>query len=293
MKTMIRRPVFPIREVVRVSRPHQWVKNAAVFASPAAAGSLFLWSVAWHTTLGMIAFVLASATTYIVNDISDAEADRLHPLKCDRPIAAGDLSPTTARSSAIVFASASLIIAMLAGLWFSVVLVSYLLTTTLYSTWLKHIPVVDVITVTVGFALRVVAGSFAAHSELSIYLISGVAAAAAFISVGKRAGEVGRLGDAAPEHRSVLRWYTLRRSRVLLFITQSMCFGSVIGLTLTSMSLAFAGPAILVSAVVLERFRRLVAAGQVDDPVRLVGSDRLIMLSAAAFIVLIGSGIYL
>ncbi len=251
------------------------------------------WSPAWHALLGMIAFVLASAVTYIINDISDAEADRLHPLKCSRPIAAGDLSSSAARSAAIVLAAAALAISIFAGAWFSTTLVAYLVTTTLYSTWLKHIPVVDVITVTTGFALRVVGGALASGSGLSVYLITGVAAAAAFISVGKRAGEVGRLGDSAPNHRSVLRWYTSRRNRTLLFITQAICFGSVVGLALTAMPIWWSTPSIMVSAAILERFRRLVASGHVDDPVRLVASDRVLMFGAAAFIMLTGSGIYL
>jgi len=241
----------------------------------------------------MVAFVLASSVTYIINDISDAEADKVHPLKRDRPIAAGTLGASQARSAAVVIAMAALALAAVAGLWFSVTLVAYLATTTLYSTWLKHVPVVDVVTVTTGFALRVVAGGFAADSGLPVYLISGVAGAAAFISIGKRAGEVGRLGASAPDHRTVLRWYTPRRNRALLFITELVCFGSIIGLASTTMGATFSVPAIATSVVILERFRLLVAAGHVDDPVHLVTSDRVIMLSAAAFIFLMGAGIYL
>ncbi len=293
MTTTIRRTTPPIREIIRVARPHQWVKNAAVFAAPAAAGSMLEWSPVWHTAVAMSAFVLASAVTYIVNDICDAEADRLHPLKRSRPIAAGTLSPTTARSAAILIAIAALAVSLSVGLWFTLVLSGYLATTSLYSTWLKRIPIVDVITVTTGFALRVVAGAFAAHSPMSVFLLAGVAGAAAFISIGKRAGEVGRLGDEAPEHRSVLRWYTPRRNRGLLLVTQLVCFGSIIGLTTTIMAATYSAPAIVTSAVILERFRRLVAAGHVDDPVRLVVSDRVIALGAAAFVIIIGAGIYL
>jgi len=293
MTTTIRRTAPPIREIIRVSRPHQWVKNGAVFAAPAAAGSVFAWSSAWRAGVGMVAFVLASSVTYIINDISDAEADKLHPLKRDRPIAAGTLGASQARSAAIVIAAAALALSAVAGLWFSITLVAYLATTTLYSSWLKHIPVVDVVTVTTGFALRVVAGAFAADSEMSVYLISGVAGAAAFISIGKRAGEVGRLGASAPNHRAVLRWYTPKRNRALLFITQLVCFGSIIGLASTTMAATFSVPAVVASAVILERFRRLVAAGHVDDPVHLVTSGRVIMLSAAGFIILMGAGIYL
>lgn len=293
MTTTVGLTAPPIRELIRVSRPHQWVKNGAVFAAPAMAGTLFEWPSAWRSGLGVVAFVLASAVTYIINDISDAEADKLHPLKCDRPIASGALSATQARSGAVVIAATAVALSAVAGLWFSVTLLAYLATTTLYSTWLKHIPVVDVVTVTTGFALRVVAGAFAAHSGISAYLIIGVAGAAAFISIGKRAGEVGRLGASAPDHRAVLRWYTPRRNRALLFITQLVCFGSIIGLASTTMAAAYSVPAIIAAGVILERFRILVAAGHVDDPVRLVTSDRVIMLSTAGFILVMGAGIYL
>lgn len=293
MTTTIRRATPQIREIIRVSRPHQWIKNGAVFAAPAAAGTIFELDVAWHTGLAMLAFVVASAVTYIVNDISDAEADRLHPLKRSRPIAAGTLSPTAARNAAAALAATALAMSAVLGLWVILTLLAYLATTTLYSTWLKHLPVIDVITVSTGFALRIVAGSFAASSGLSGYLLAGVGAAAAFISVGKRAGEIGRLGNDASSHRSVLSWYNPRRNRILLMVTQLACLGSIIGLTTTTMAATYSVASIIAAAVILERFRRLVAAGQVDDPVHLVVSDRVIGIGAIVFTLIIGAGIYL
>jgi len=293
MTTTFRRATLPIREIIRVTRPHQWVKNAAVFAAPVAAGSLVDWSSQWHTVLAMIAFVLASAVTYIVNDISDAEADRLHPLKGLRPIAARTLSPERARSVAILLVVSALAVSLTIGLLFSLVVTAYLGTTTIYSTWLKQIPLIDVATVAFGFTLRVLAGAIAAHSGISVYLLTGVAAAAAFISIGKRAGEVGRLGDDAPAHRATLRWYTPTRNRRLLLITELICFGSIIGLTTTIMAASLSAPSIVAAALILERFRHLVASGTVDDPVRLVVSDRFIFLSATTFVLLFGAGIYL
>ena len=293
MTTTIRRATPKIREIIRVSRPHQWVKNAAVFAAPAAAGLVFEWSVAWRTAVAMAAFIAASAVTYIINDISDAEADRLHPLKRSRPIAAGTLAPVTAKRAASVLAAASLGASAVIGMWFTITLVAYLATTTLYSTWLKHLPLVDVITVSTGFALRVVAGAFAASSGLSIYLLAGVGAAAAFISIGKRAGEIGRLGSSASSHRTVLEWYSPARTRFLLGATEVVCLGSIAGLTTTTMNAIHSTGAIAVSVVILERFRRLVAAGHVDDPVHLVVSDRVIGIGAAVFTLIVGAGVYL
>lgn len=293
MTTTIRRAARPIREIIRVTRPHQWVKNAAVFAAPVAAGSLIDWPSQWHTAVAMIAFVLASAVTYIVNDISDAEADRLHPMKRQRPIAAGTLSPERARSAAILLAILAMATSLMIGLLFSLVVAAYLGTTTFYSTWLKQVPLIDVATVAFGFTLRVLAGAIAAHSGISVYLLTGVAAAAAFISIGKRAGEVGRLGDNAAEHRATLHWYTPARNRRLLLITELICFGSIVGLTTTIMAASFSAPSIIAAALVLERFRHLVAAGTVDDPVRLVVSDRFVFMSATAFVLLFGAGIYL
>ena len=146
--------------VVRLLRPRQWIKNLLVFASPAAAGVLDEPDHAGRAAIVFVAFCLAASGAYCLNDAADAEADRLHPLKRHRPVAAGLVTPALAvplgrrpagRSGSRV--------AGLTGSWAPVgVIAIYVALQPAYTYWLKHVAVIDLVVVAAGFVLRAVAG---------------------------------------------------------------------------------------------------------------------------------------
>jgi decaprenyl-phosphate phosphoribosyltransferase len=202
-------PVGRLQAVVRTARPKQWCKNVLVFAAPASAGVLTEAGQLWRTCVAFVAFCLAASGTYFLNDALDAEADREHPTKRLRPVAAGTLSVTAARAIGITLVIAGIAVAApvnggkLAG-----VVAGYVALTISYSLWLKHEPVIDLAAVAAGFVLRAVAGGVATNVGLSDWFLIVAGAGSLFIVSGKRSAEMTALGEDSGNHRATLDEYT-------------------------------------------------------------------------------------
>jgi decaprenyl-phosphate phosphoribosyltransferase len=202
------RPSFA-RSLLRTARPKQWVKNVLVFAAPAAAGVLSEPAQFARTMVAFVAFCLAASGTYFLNDAMDAEADRLHPTKRHRAVAAGYITPTQAKVVAVVLIVAALAISApfntgrLVG-----VVGAYVVVTVSYSLWLKHEPILDLGAVAAGFGLRAIAGGYATGVELSNFFLIVVGAGSLFIVAGKRHAELATLGDSSTSHRATLGEYS-------------------------------------------------------------------------------------
>jgi 4-hydroxybenzoate polyprenyltransferase len=188
-------------------RPRQWVKNLFVLAGLLFAQKLFT----PRAVLALAAFAIfcaLSGAMYLLNDVADREKDRLHPRKRERPIASGRLSVPVAMVAALVL----LVLALGAGVaisWtFAGVALAYAVLLTSYSVWLKHIVLVDVLAVAVGFVLRAVAGAVAIDVEISGWLLICTILLALFLALGKRRHEYLALGDEAGRHRPILAEYS-------------------------------------------------------------------------------------
>ncbi|MEX2100545.1 MAG: decaprenyl-phosphate phosphoribosyltransferase [Acidimicrobiia bacterium] len=198
-----------LRSIVRTARPKQWTKNVLVFAAPAAAGVLDQGDHLLETLVAFAAFCFAASGAYFLNDASDAEADRLHPTKRDRPVAAGELSVNMARGIGIGLIVASLLIAApindgkLTG-----VIAAYLAVTVAYSLWLKHEAVIDLAAVAAGFVFRAIAGGVATNVQLSDWFLIVAGAGSLFMVTGKRHAEQIELGSASHGHRATLAEYS-------------------------------------------------------------------------------------
>lgn len=193
---------------VRLARPKQWVKNVLVVAAPGAAGVLGEPSALASTGIAFACFCLAASGTYFLNDAVDAEADRTHPVKRNRPVAAGTISRTAAVVGGIVLVVASIGLAFAARWPLAVVVAAYLAQTTLYSVWLKHEAVLDLACVASGFVLRAVAGGVAVPVPISPWFLIVTGAASLFMVTGKRHAELVDLGDGAVGHRRALAGYS-------------------------------------------------------------------------------------
>jgi decaprenyl-phosphate phosphoribosyltransferase len=191
---------------VRAMRPRQWIKNVLVVTAPLAAGKLFQPPVLWHTALAFVAFCLISATVYLVNDVRDVEEDRLHPRKRFRPIAAGELAPSAAMVLAAVTAALGFAIGFLTSPRLGITLAVYLAVQILYSLFLKHLPVVDLVVVASGFLLRAIAGGVAADIRLSQWFLLVAAFGSLFMVAGKRYSEMKAIGADAGTRRSLERY---------------------------------------------------------------------------------------
>ncbi len=190
---MIRRFSFLVRSL----RPVQWLKNGFVLAPLVFSGGIDD-SLGWARSLmAMAAFCAAASATYLINDIIDREADRAHPTKRNRPIAAREVSVRLALVTAIVLvAIAALIAALLKGL-FPLVLGCYFTLTLLYSGFLKRAVFIDVMVVAAGFVLRVVGGAVAIPVAVSHWLLVCAYLLALYLALGKRRSELVLLGDGA------------------------------------------------------------------------------------------------
>ncbi len=148
-----RRRALPLALLVE-ARPKQWAKNVLVFAAPGAAAVLTQRTVFLQASVAFVAFCLAASGTYYLNDAGDVAADRLHPTKRFRPIAAGEIPVPLAQFIGGLLIAAGVAISFLAHWQLAVVIVVYVLLTTLYTVWLKHVVVFDVVAVASGFVLR-------------------------------------------------------------------------------------------------------------------------------------------
>jgi 4-hydroxybenzoate polyprenyltransferase len=189
-------------------RPGQWAKNLIVFAGLLFGLRLFDATAVGRALAAFAVFCVLSGVVYLVNDIADRHTDRQHPHKARRPIASGALPVPMALLSAIVLGMAALAGAFALGPRFFLVAASYLALLLLYSGPLKHIVIIDVLTIAVGFVLRAVAGAVAVDVEISRWLLVCTILLALFISLAKRRHELLLLTDGAVSHRPILGEYT-------------------------------------------------------------------------------------
>jgi decaprenyl-phosphate phosphoribosyltransferase len=198
-----------LKAVIRTARPKQWTKNVLVFAAPAAAGVLDQRDALLQTLVAFVGFCLAASGTYFLNDANDAAADRLHPTKRMRPIAAGDLDIRTARVIAVVLILLSLAVtAPINDFKLMGVVAGYVLVTLSYTFWLKYEPVIDLAAVAAGFVFRAIAGGVATNVPLSDWFLIVAGAGSLFIVTGKRHAEQVELGSDSLEHRRTLGEYS-------------------------------------------------------------------------------------
>jgi len=192
-------------------RPRQWPKNGFIFFALIFDKQLFIPEQFLKTLAGFFLFCLISSAVYLFNDIADAEADRNHPEKKFRPIASGTLPVRVALTATMLLIVVTLPLAYLLQPWFALILAVYLVNNVLYSRWLKHVPVLDVLILSSGFVLRVAAGVvlISPVERFSPWLYMITVLFSLYIVLGKRRAELNLLAKGASAHRKVFDGYTL------------------------------------------------------------------------------------
>jgi 4-hydroxybenzoate polyprenyltransferase len=189
-------------------RPDQWTKNLLVFAGLLFGKRLLDPAAVADATVAFAIFCALSGAIYLINDIVDRDIDRRHPLKAQRPLASGALSVPVAAGAAGVLISAGLAGAFLIHRPFGLVAAAYVALFLLYSATLKHIVILDVLTIAVGFVLRAAGGAFAIDVQISQWLLVCTILLALFIALAKRRHELVLLAAGAVDHRPILGEYT-------------------------------------------------------------------------------------
>jgi 4-hydroxybenzoate polyprenyltransferase len=199
-----------LKALIKAMRPRQWTKNGFIFFALIFDKQLFLLGPFLRTLAGFFLFCLISSSVYLLNDISDIEADRQHPEKKHRPLASGELPVGVAQGAALILALISLSLGYLLEPVFAGILALYFVINLLYSRWLKHVPILDVLIVSSGFVLRVAAGvALITVERFSPWLYMLTILFSLYIGLGKRRAEMDLLAQEASAHRKVLDGYTL------------------------------------------------------------------------------------
>lgn len=219
-----------LRDIIRLLRPRQWTKNLAVFAALLFSGQLFSVEVLLHVSYGFLIFCGLSSAIYIVNDLFDIEKDRLHPFKRFRPLAHGDVSPKLAIVLAILLAVGSATASYFINPAFFVIAIIYLVLNLAYSAYLKHIEIIDILTLAAGYILRVFAGEIVSDTHISAWLFLTVISLSLFLAIGKRRSEITLLSHQPANKqvstRKTLSHYTDKLLDVYLSIFATSTFMS-------------------------------------------------------------------
>lgn len=208
VETAKRGPIRMVLGVVKTARPRQWAKNVLVFVAPFTAAKITDGPVLVDALIAFVTFSLVASSVYLVNDAVDVEADRAHPTKCKRPIAAGIVPVPVAYATAAVFFAAGLGLSFLATPQLAIVLAVYEAVQLGYCFGLKHQPVVDLAIVGSGFLMRAIAGGVAAGIALSQWFLLVTAFGSLFMVAGKRYAEIMLFERTGAKIRSSLKKYT-------------------------------------------------------------------------------------
>ena len=283
--------------LLRQARPKQWVKNLLVFAAPGAAGVLNEWPSLWRSMVIFIAFCLASSGTYYWNDLFDVESDRNHPTKQYRPIASGQIPVGVARLVGSLLLVAGIGLAATTRWQAAIVVLAYVVLTTLYSVVLKHIAVVDLIAVAAGFVLRAVGGAVATDVEMSKWFSLTISFASLFIVAGKRYAELRDLGEDA-QTRATLDDYSLGFLRIVLSVScasalVTYCIWAFDTRELSTSTWPFYELSIIPMATALLRYTLILEQGHGAAPEEIFAHDRVLQILGAIWLVTFGLGVYL
>ena len=199
------------KALIKTMRLRQWPKNGFIFFGLIFDKRLFILEPFLRTVAGFFLFGLVSSAVYLFNDIADVEADRNHPEKKFRPIASGKLPINVALGVALLLTIIALPLAYLLSPIFALILVAYLIINLLYSRWLKHVAILDVLIISSGFVLRVAAGVALIYpvERFSPWLYMITILFSLYIGLGKRRAEMNLLAQGASAHRKVFEGYTI------------------------------------------------------------------------------------
>jgi 4-hydroxybenzoate polyprenyltransferase len=197
-----------VTDILRTARPKQWVKNGFVFAALIFASKLGHADLVARTAVAFLLFCVLSSAVYFMNDALDVEADRRHPLKAMRPIAAGRIPVRFALGIAVALSAVSVALAFALDTGFGLVALGYLALQIAYSVQLKHLVLIDVFVIAGGFVLRAAGGAVVIHVTISPWLYLCTILVSLFLGFGKRRHELVLLEDTARVHRRNLEEYT-------------------------------------------------------------------------------------
>ncbi|HEY8979312.1 MAG TPA: decaprenyl-phosphate phosphoribosyltransferase [Streptomyces sp.] len=285
-------PAVPARGVLygllKTARPKQWVKNVLVVAAPAAAGRLLSWHAAAQIALVFALFTACAAAVYLINDARDADADRAHPTKRRRPVAAGQVPvPLAYAVGGLLAASGPALALRLSTPGVAALLAAYVALQLAYCVSLKHVLVVDLAVVSTGFLMRATAGGLALGIPLSRWFLITTGFGALFMVAAKRYSEAVQMAGKAGATRALLTEYT---TGYLRFVWQLAAGVAVLGYCLWALEGAGPWRQLSTVAFILAVLRYAVFAdrGTAGEPEEVVLGDRALAVIGVVWVAMYG-----
>ncbi|MCZ4517011.1 decaprenyl-phosphate phosphoribosyltransferase [Rhodococcus ruber] len=282
--------------IVKALRPRQWVKNVLVLAAPLAAGSVTDRDVLLSVALAFIVFCFAASGIYLVNDALDVEADRAHPTKRFRPIAAGVLPVNVAYGMAVVSLGLAIGLSFIANWKLALVIGVYIAVQLAYCFGLKHQAVLDICIVSSGFLLRAIAGGVAASIPLSQWFLLIMAFGSLFMAAGKRYAELQLAERTGAKIRKSLENYTTTYLRFVWTLSATavvICYGLWAFQQDAETDSNWFAISMIPFTIAILRYAVDVDGGEAGEPEEIALGDRVLQLLAIAWIGVVGVAVYL
>lgn len=286
-----------MKQYLKLIRIEQYVKNIFVFAPLFFSGSFLNSDLLIKTFLCFISFCLASSSVYIMNDYFDIEQDKLHPTKSKRPIAAGTISKNSAVILFFLFLTTAFIISYLNNLATFYIILCYFILNVFYTLILKHIPLLDINIIAVGFVLRIIAGGFAASVEPSIWILIETYLLALFLALAKRRTDF-VLHSQGLEVRKNIEGYNLIFIDITLGVLSSIIIICYIFYCISPEIQHHYQSNLLYLSIIfvlngLIRYLKLAIVDQTThSPSLIIMKDRFIQFTILGFVLLLGSLLY-
>jgi decaprenyl-phosphate phosphoribosyltransferase len=287
--------------LIKAIRPRQWVKNVLVFAAPVAAlgDDRYAYDyreVLVRVLLAFVVFSLAASCVYLVNDARDVEADRAHPTKRFRPIAAGVVPEWLAYVLAVVLGAASLVLSWLVTPNLALVMALYIVIQLAYCFGLKHQPVIDICIVSSGFLIRAIAGGVAAGVPLSQWFLLMMAFGSLFMAAGKRYAELQLAERTGAKIRKSLESYTSSYLRFVWTLSATalvLCYGLWAFERDDTGGTSWFVVSMVPFTIAILRYAVDVDGGMAGEPEEIALKDRVLQLLAVAWIGTISAAVFL
>lgn len=283
-KKLVEEEMGAMKQWIKLLRVKHYVKNGLVFV-PLFFSMQLTWENVVRTSIGFVLFSIAASAIYIFNDLKDIEKDRIHPIKRNRPLAKGTISPLAASCVAVILSLIAIVGTFFLNIVSCALLVVYLVLNFLYSYKLKSVPLVDICILATGYVLRIFYGAYLSNIIVSGLLYLTVLSAALFMGLGKRRGELQKVEDIK-NARQVLKYYTYD------FLDKNMYVQ--MGLTTAFYSMwcintAPYGQRVLITVPILVfimlRYSMVLEKDSDGDPVEVVSSDRILQFLSIIFVI--------
>ena len=288
-----------ISNIIALIRPHQYVKNLFIFMPIFFVGQIGNVDLLLNALIAFIAFSLSASAVYVLNDYRDIEDDRLHPTKQNRPLASGAISSQTALVLMVLLAVVGLGLMISLSRDAALILSAYVLMNIAYSFKLKHVAIIDVVIISIGFVLRLFIGSLVTGIPLSSWIVIMTFLLALFLALAKRRDDVLIFQQTGQKMRQVIDGYNLQLIDTAMTIMSAVVIVAYILYTKSAESVARIGNEnlYLTGLFVILGIMRYLQITFVEEnsgsPTRIVLNDRFMQLTIIAWLATFGWMIYL